>query len=279
MKTFRAYFRMLRIRDWIKFYTLFPLLGAILAGGSALQVGLIGTIYLCIIGYGFVINNYFDVEIDRRHDGKLAGGTNPLASDEVTRRGTLLFSVALVAMALLLAVTTTITGLLFCGLSIAALTLYSARPFRLKDRLALDIISHGIMFGGFPFLAGYFCVRSASLFISTLPLQVAVLCTIVCAEALIAHQVNDYWEDLGTAFTTVLRIGRKSGWALLLFTMFLSLLDLVLISHVMAIPVEFFVAALVFLLAYPVHSCRTEIVRETRRTCDRMLVSVMQFQR
>ncbi len=270
---------MLRIGDWIKFYTLFPLLGAILAGGSALQLGLIGTIYLCIIGYGFVINNYFDVEIDRRHDGKVAGGTNPLASDEVTKRGTLLFSAALVVMALLLAGTTTIAGLLFCGLSIAALTLYSASPFRLKDRVALDIISHGIMFGGFPFLAGYFCVGGNPLFLSTIPLQVAVLCTIVCAEALIAHQVNDYWEDLDTAFTTVLRIGRKSGWALLAFTMSLSVLDLVLISRLITIPVEIFVAALVFLLAYPVHSCRSEIVRETRSTCDRMLVSVMQFQR
>lgn len=71
------YLRMLRIRDWIKFYPLFPLAGAYLAGGGQDQTLLVLIAYLCLISYAFVVNNYFDAEIDRQHRRKVESGTNP----------------------------------------------------------------------------------------------------------------------------------------------------------------------------------------------------------
>jgi 4-hydroxybenzoate polyprenyltransferase len=58
------YLRMLRIGDWIRFYPIIPLVGALLAGARAEQLLLIWLIYFAIIGYALVVNNYFDVEID-----------------------------------------------------------------------------------------------------------------------------------------------------------------------------------------------------------------------
>ena len=51
------YLRMLRIRDWIKFYPLFPLAGAVLAGGGPDQTLLVLIAYICLIGYAFAVNN------------------------------------------------------------------------------------------------------------------------------------------------------------------------------------------------------------------------------
>lgn len=81
------YLRMLRIKDWIKFYPLFPLAGAVLAGGSPDQTLLVLIAYICLIGYAFAVNNYFDAEIDRMHRHKVASGTNPMAAGKVGRRG------------------------------------------------------------------------------------------------------------------------------------------------------------------------------------------------
>jgi 4-hydroxybenzoate polyprenyltransferase len=69
------YLRMLRIRDWIKFYPLFPLAGAYLAGGGPDQTLLVLIAYVCLISYAFVVNNYFDAEIDRQHRRKVECGS------------------------------------------------------------------------------------------------------------------------------------------------------------------------------------------------------------
>ena len=67
----RGYLKMLRVKEWIKFFTLIPLIGAILADATPSALILVGIIFFCVIGYGFVINNYFDVEIDKRNTKKV----------------------------------------------------------------------------------------------------------------------------------------------------------------------------------------------------------------
>ena len=80
------YLRMLRIGDWIKFYIAAPLAGALLAGALPAQIILVFIIYFALIGYAFTVNNYFDVEIDRQHVGKMESNKNPLASGSVGRK-------------------------------------------------------------------------------------------------------------------------------------------------------------------------------------------------
>jgi 4-hydroxybenzoate polyprenyltransferase and related prenyltransferases len=81
------YLKMLRIRDWVRFYPFIPLIGAILARTSPIVLLSVGVISCCVIAYGFVINNYFDVEIDKKHEKKVKSNKNPLSTGNATKRG------------------------------------------------------------------------------------------------------------------------------------------------------------------------------------------------
>jgi len=268
-----SYIKMLRIQDWIKFYTFFPLIGAYLACGISSNLIPVCTIFICVIGYGFVINNYFDVEIDIKHQEKVELDKNPLAGGHVTKRGTLLLSAGLVAVAAVLSARMSVYGLLFTFLSILTLTLYSAEPLRLKDRFLVDILTHGVMFGGFPFLAG-FTLAGTDVFLSLqMPMAVASLCTIICCEALIAHEINDYREDLGNTYTTVVRIGQRNGAILMGLSLVLSLINLELIVYYFGIGTYLHLGIFALLVTYPVYSCRGEVVVQMKRVYEKVQVS------
>jgi 4-hydroxybenzoate polyprenyltransferase len=207
MERITGYVNRMRIPDWIRFYTVFPMLGALLACGMSPRLIPICAVFFCVIAYGFLINNYFDVNIDKKHKKKVECDTNPLASDGVTKRGTLLLSAVLVAMPALLSAQMNVPGFLFTLVSILVLTLYSAKPVRLKDRFLVDIISHGAMFGGFPFLAGFALAGGNIVLSLQYPVAIVVLCTIICCGALIIHQIHDYEDDPRSANTTIVRIG------------------------------------------------------------------------
>jgi len=205
-----------------------------------------------------VINNYFDVEIDIKHQEKVELDKNPLAGGHVTKRGTLLLSAGLVAVAAVLSARMSVYGLLFTFLSILTLTLYSAEPLRLKDRFLVDILTHGVMFGGFPFLAG-FTLAGTDVFLSLqMPMAVASLCTIICCEALIAHEINDYREDLGNTL----------GLSLVL-----SLINLELIVYYFGIGTYLHLGIFALLVTYPVYSCRGEVVVQMKRVYEKVQVS------
>ncbi|MBT8506880.1 hypothetical protein AZH53_00355 [Methanomicrobiaceae archaeon CYW5] len=256
---------MLRTGDWIKFYPLFPLAGACLAAGVVTDMVTVVVLFCFVTAYGFVINNLYDVEIDRRHAGKTAGGKNPLTGSGVTMRGTQVLCAALAVIPLLVSFAISIAGFLFTLLSLAALTAYSARPLRLKDRFAADILCHGIMFGGLPFLAGYTLAGGDLTSIFSPAVAYAVLCTLICCEALIIHEILDYHEDLGTTYTTVVGIGLRNGVGLLAIVAALSVAVLEATAWWFGIDTVIHGMALAFLLVYPVYGCRDILVKEAER--------------
>ncbi len=256
MERIKEYLKMLRINEWIKFFTFIPLIGAILAHAIPSVLILVGIIFFCVIGYGFVINNYFDVEIDRRNTKKVRMGKNPLSAGKVTKEGTLLLMGVLLAIPIALSCFLTLTGLLFTVLSISFLTLYSVKYIRLKERFIVDIITHGLMFGLFPFLAG-FTLAGGDL--NTLTLLVASLFMIIGCEALLTHQINDYGEDFGNSSTTVVRVGLKRGSVLLASVVLVSIVNLELIVHCSDIGMMLHGGAFAYLIAYPIYTCRGEI--------------------
>ncbi|GAB6285859.1 MAG: hypothetical protein STSR0009_20600 [Methanoregula sp.] len=272
MDRITSYLKMMRISDWIKFYTFFPVIGAFVASGISPNLILVCAIFICVISYGFVINNYFDVEIDQKHKKKVELGTNPLACNRVTKKGTLLLSAVLVVVPALLSATMDTFGFLFTLLSILVLTLYSAKPVRLKDRFLVDIISHGVMFGGFPFLAGFTLAGGNVVLSLQYPVVIASLCTIVCCEALIVHQIHDYGEDLGNSYTTVVRTGRKMGWTLLAGSMLFSLVGLELVVHYFGIGGYLHLGIIALLGIYPLYSCRHDVVVQAKSMYNKVLV-------
>ena len=248
--------KMLRVKEWIKFFTPIPLIGAILAHATPFALILIGVIFFCVIGYGFVINNYFDVEIDRRNTKKVRMDKNPLSAGKVTKEGTFMLMSVLLAIPIALSWFLTLSGVLFTMLSISFLTLYSVKYIRLKERFIVDILTHGLMFGMFPFLAG-FALAGGDL--NTLTVLIASLFMIIGCEALLTHQINDYGEDFGNSSTTVVRVGLKRGWAMLVFFVLLSIVNLELIVHCSDIGMLLHGGAFAYLIAYPLYTCKGEI--------------------
>jgi 4-hydroxybenzoate polyprenyltransferase len=275
MERASAYLGMMRIRDWIRFYPLFPLLGGYISGGISAELAVIGVVFFCVTAYGFVVNNFYDVEIDRQHQRKRVSGTNPLVTGQVTGRGTVLLMAALVIVSLAAAVVMSTGGFFWTFLCLAALTLYSAPPFRLKDRAFVDIVTHGLMFGGLPLVAGWSLAGGTG----ATPLVPALICTAVCAESLIAHQINDYFEDLGTATTTVVQFGLKAGWSLLGICMAASLVLYAAFALASSVPWYGWAAALIVLLAYPAHSCRDGVWSGARSAYHRAVVATLQLYR
>ncbi len=252
----KEYLRMLRVKEWIKFYTLIPLIGAILAHATLFVLILIGVIFFCVIGYGFVINNYFDVEIDRWNTKKVRMGNNPLSAGKVTKKGTFILMSVLLVIPIALSCFLTPSGVLFTVLSISLLTLYSVNYIKLKERFIVDIITHGMMFGLFPFLAGFTLAEGD---LNTLTLVIASLFLIICCEALLTHQINDYDEDFGNSSITVVRVGVKRGWAMLGLFVLLSIVNLELIVHCSDIGMVLHGGSFAYLIVYPLYTCRGEI--------------------
>jgi 4-hydroxybenzoate polyprenyltransferase len=247
------YLRMLRIRDWIKFYPLFPLAGAYLAGGRPGQTLFVFVAYICLISYAFVVNNYFDAEIDRQHRRKVASGTNPLAAGKVDEGGVVLLMFALVSIPLILSFRLDLTGALFVVINLLLLTAYSASRIRLKERYLLDAISHGLMFGALPFLSGFLlCGGDLSRGI----ILISLVFFILGCEALIAHQILDYAEDLGSTTTTVTRIGEKNGLLMLGGLLVLSLAFAFAAARLYQVSLAVAAASALYLMAYPTYSVR-----------------------
>jgi len=221
MESFKEYFKMLRVEDWIRSTFWIPLIGAILVYGSLKSIIFIAIIYFCATAYSFVVNNYFDIEIDKKHKGKIQSSTNPLAQGTISRKGTLILLGILLLIPLVLAARMSFIGFVFVLLSIFASTLYSVKYIRLKERNELGIITSGLMFGFLPILAGA-TLAGGDL---NLPIiLVGILFMQLSSIGLLAHQVTDYKEDLGVTNTFVVKVGLKMGYICLIFFFITSLL-------------------------------------------------------
>ncbi|WAI00490.1 UbiA prenyltransferase family protein [Methanogenium organophilum] len=265
MDKIQGYRKMLRTGDWVKFYPLFPLAGACLAAGITSELITVFALFFCITAYGFVINNLYDAEIDSKHSGKAETGKNPLADRVVSKKETIAMCGVLAGIPLLLSLAISGIGFVFTLLCLIALTLYSATPARLKDRFAADIICHGVMFGGLPFLTGYALAGGGIPELVSLPAAAALVCTFICCEALIAHEIMDYHEDLGTTYTTVVGIGLKNGALILGVSAMLSIITLELMAWWFTVDIVANAVILMFLIAYPLYSCRQILLPEAER--------------
>jgi len=262
---------MLRTGDWIKFYPLFPLAGALLAAGAAVDLIVAVALFCCVTAYGFVINNLYDAEIDKHHTGKAETGKNPYADRVVSKKETQAMCAVLAGVPLAVALALSVAGFVMTLLCVITLTLYSATPARLKDRFAADIICHGLMFGGLPFLAGFALANGGMPALVSLPAAAALVCTFICCEALIAHEITDYEEDVGTTYTTVVGIGLRNGVALLGVMTVLSVATFGVMAWYFATPMALNAVIVLFLIAYPLYSCRELLVPAMGREYDMLM--------
>jgi len=221
---FFYYVRMLRIKDWFPGFLWIPALGVILVSISPRAILTAIVVSFCSLAYAYVINNYFDVEIDKKHKRKVKSNKNPLAQNLITPRGVFMVMVILLVVPFVLTALISFYSLVFLGLCIITFTLYSVKRVRLKERTGIDIISHGLMFGFFPFLTG---ITLGGGVINIPVLFVGFLYFIVTSNALLSHQIIDYEEDLGNTENTTTRVGRKIAFVFLTVFQVVLLLCLV----------------------------------------------------
>lgn len=214
------YFKMLRVKDWIKLFFWVPIAGAVLVNASLIDIFYIAIISFALTSYSFVVNNYFDVEIDKKNEEKKRLNINPLTGEFVSKKETLILMGILLTTSLFLSFRMDFTGFLFIILTILSSTFYSIKYIRFKEKNIIDITNHGLMFGLFPFLAG---LTLAGGTITNLFIMIALFFTLLSANALLAHQIIDYQNDIGITNTTAIKIGREKSYFVLLSFLIFSL--------------------------------------------------------
>lgn len=220
------YFRMMRVEDWIFGYFFIPIIGSIAAIGLSKSILWTALVAFCTIAFGFVINNYADIEIDRCHSHKQKTNKNPLVSNVVSVNGTCVLMVLLVALPLAVCFFLSLPAFFFTACALVLLLVYSLPPVRSKERYIADIATHGLMFGTFPFLIGYTLLSPGIELFAVRPMTLCILFTIIGCLALIVHQMYDYAEDAGCSPTTVVRIGKRRGWRIFAVFFGLALISL-----------------------------------------------------
>jgi 4-hydroxybenzoate polyprenyltransferase len=212
---------MLRIKDWIKSYFWIPIIGVMLTGAEYRLVILTAIISFFIFSFAFVVNNYFDAELDKTHKEKIKQNKNPLANGKISKQECELFLIILCLVPIIITFFININALIFVLLSLGALSLYSSKYIRLKERKGLDIISHGLAGGLFPFFTGV-AIGNGSL--NAFLITISILFVILASNSLIIHQIVDYKKDLGHTKNTTIFFGLRTAHAILLFSTILGLL-------------------------------------------------------
>lgn len=150
LKNLRAYFRLLRIKDW-RAYFFMATFGFIVSKGFLFPIKDIFLFWLIVflfLTFGFSVNDCFDIKEDRYHKNK----ENPLVRKEISFKKGLSFSILIGILGLILSNFFGLKVFLFCLVAALIGFFYSAPPLRLKSKPFLDLISHGLFAGAFIFI-------------------------------------------------------------------------------------------------------------------------------
>ena len=152
------YLNLLRIRGWHAYLGI-AILGFVIVQGFLGQPVDILIFFLMIfayLGFSFAINDIYDVQEDLLNNLR----DNPIATEEITQKNAILFSLSLSLSGLLLSIWFGLMIFIY-QLTLTVLSfIYSAPPLRLKSRYPFDIMSHGFFFGVLIFLLPVFVFSS-----------------------------------------------------------------------------------------------------------------------
>jgi len=160
----------------------------------------------CVLSFAFGVNNYYDVESDRKNQKKIK--INAIASGKISKKTVkntnVIFAVVPLIICLLYSLMYNhIEVILFYTLLLFWMWAYSAPPLRLKQRSPMDLVWH--------FFTFLFLVLWGSLISGSISLQswlVAISIGIFSCIAQIENHIHDYKSDKETGTTTfAVRVG------------------------------------------------------------------------
>lgn len=141
------YIKIARIDHWFKNVFMIPgfllaLLFTDITVGQAIAPSAIALMSTCLIASAnYVINEWLDAEYDRHHPVK---SSRPSVVGDVKALYVFVEYVMLIAGGLALGALLTPEFMFFCVLLLLMGVLYNVRPFRLKDRVYLDVLSESV---------------------------------------------------------------------------------------------------------------------------------------
>jgi 4-hydroxybenzoate polyprenyltransferase len=157
------------------------------------------------VWYAFSINNCFDVDTDSLNPNKVK--KNPIASGELSFEGWLILFITIALLGMVIASKTNPVMFAVYLLMILLATIYSA-PLRLKARPIVDVLSHGLFFGGLPFLYG----AAVDGRISGIEVLIALSVTLYSFALELRNHLDDYESDLRVGLkTTPIGFGREAS--------------------------------------------------------------------
>ncbi len=192
----------------------------------------------------FASNDYFDREVDSLDPKKKK--RNPVCDGRVTVKGVRALLVATAIIPLLAslyfyfyapspvlynrpenAATTIIWPFLFTAFTLFVFYFYTAPPLRFKNKVGLDVLSHGTLINTFPY---FFCLVALEDFtVGTLFLLAVLMMRSIMAQIL--QEVRDYEVDKKVEKNTVVVIGQKRAvWVVFSINLLLLGSSIVLIS-------------------------------------------------
>ncbi|UCF11725.1 MAG: prenyltransferase [Thermoplasmatales archaeon] len=183
----------IRIRGVVN-WSSFSFIGFIL-GMSSLDISsyivpliIFAVTIICILSFTFAINNYHDVDSDRKNLKKIQ--INAIASGIITKQTAAILIITFVVISLVISILFKFEIFLLCILILAWMWAYSSPPLRVKGKPGFDIIWH---FFGFVLLVMWGSYISGS--ISLVNWLVAISIGIFSCIAQVWNHINDYSSD------------------------------------------------------------------------------------
>ena len=175
----------------------------------------------------FASNDYFDRDVDALDPGKRA--RNPVCDGRVTLPGVRVLLIISGIIPLVAPLYFGFWAFIYSAFAMFVFYFYTAPPLRFKNKVFLDVVSHGIFVNTFPY---FFCLVALMDFsIGTIFLLFAIMMRSTMAQML--QEIRDYEIDRQVEKNSVVVLGQKRaiwvvfGIYLMLFITTASLL----ISH------------------------------------------------
>lgn len=225
-----------RTKDW-RAYLAMAVFGFIVAQGLSsplLDIILFFIIWILLLGFGFSVNNFFDVKEDREK--------GELKNFLIQNKKNFLLSISPGILGLALSVYFGIKVFLFVLVSALIGFFYSAPPLRMKSRPFLDLISHGLFAGALIFIFPFLVFdQKLTLFHYLIALSLFYLSVMLEMR----NHLEDYQSDFQAGLkTTVCFLGYKKSQIFLRYLAFFY--PLVLFLPFLFLSQKFLVFFLVF---------------------------------
>jgi len=192
----------------------------------------------------FASNDYFDRNIDALDKNKRM--RNPVCNGSVTPKAVKVLLVITGIIPMVGAFYFNFQTVLFTAFSLVVFFYYTAEPLRIKKRVGLDVLAHGMLINTFPY---FFCLMALPEFsIGALFLLFALMMRSAMAQIL--QEVRDYDTDRKVEKNTAVVLGPR-GAIRLVFTLYIlltfSTLALMLTEYLYGIGIAMFYSIILIL--------------------------------